>query len=49
MLSLSFRADLDRDVDLLTSRFGIDLVSVVLSGSRARGEARPESDVDVLP
>src|SRR5262245_53991204 len=41
-------ADLDRDVGLLESRFGHDLVSVVLFGSCARGEAQPESDIDLL-
>jgi predicted nucleotidyltransferase len=48
MLAPSLRADLDRYVEVLRSRFGADLVSVVLFGSRARGEERPESDVDVL-
>jgi predicted nucleotidyltransferase len=42
------RADLDRYVSLLGERFGDDLLSVVLFGSRARGETRPESDVDLL-
>jgi predicted nucleotidyltransferase len=41
-------ADLDRYVDALDRCFGADLVSVVVFGSWARGQARPESDVDVL-
>lgn len=42
------RADLDRYVEALGQRFGADLVSVILFGSRARGVARAESDIDVL-
>ncbi|MGH7390128.1 MAG: nucleotidyltransferase domain-containing protein [Candidatus Rokuibacteriota bacterium] len=42
------QADLGRYVDRLKGRFGADLVSVVLFGSRARGEAKPESDIDML-
>lgn len=41
-------ADLDRYVAALRRRFGADLVSVVLFGSWARGQARAESDIDVL-
>lgn len=41
-------ADLHRYVELLRARFGDDLVSVVLFGSRARDEARAESDADIL-
>ncbi|MGH7320337.1 MAG: nucleotidyltransferase domain-containing protein [Candidatus Rokuibacteriota bacterium] len=41
-------ADLHRYVKLLKARFGTDLISVVLFGSRARSEARAESDVDLL-
>jgi uncharacterized protein len=42
------RADLGRYVSLLDERFGVDLVSVVLFGSRARGRPHPESDIDLL-
>ena len=40
--------ELGRYVTVLEERFGVDLVSVVLFGSRARGTARPDSDVDLL-
>lgn len=43
-----WRAELDRYVELLSGRFGADLVSVVLFGSWAQGTARPDSDLDVL-
>jgi len=39
---------LRRYVELLKSEFGDDLVSVCLFGSVARGDFRPESDIDVL-
>jgi predicted nucleotidyltransferase len=48
MLPAALREDLSRYVHALERRFGSDLVSVVLFGSRARGEAGPESDIDVL-
>ena len=44
----SLSADLDRFLERLRAHFGARLVSVVLYGSRARGEARPESDLDLL-
>lgn len=40
--------DRRRYAALLERRSGPDLVSVVLFGSRARGEAKPEGDIDVL-
>ncbi|HEX9822514.1 MAG TPA: nucleotidyltransferase domain-containing protein [Methylomirabilota bacterium] len=40
--------DLRRYVEALGRHFGERLVSVVLFGSRARGEARSESDIDML-
>jgi hypothetical protein len=42
------RDDVDRYVAQLAERFGDRLVSVVLFGSRARGQAKAESDVDLL-
>lgn len=47
-LPVSLAGDLRRYVEVLGLRFGDRLVSVVLFGSRARGETRPESDIDVL-
>lgn len=44
----NWRVDLERFVHLLRERLRGDLVSVVLFGSRARGEARPDSDIDLL-
>lgn len=48
MPSAALHDDLDRYVAALQRRYGADLMSVVLFGSRARGEAKPESDIDVL-
>jgi hypothetical protein len=48
MTSPGWRADLDRFVRLLRERLRGDLVSVVLFGSRARGAARRDSDIDLL-
>lgn len=42
------RHDVGRFLELLKDRFGDNLVTVVVFGSRARGTERPESDVDVL-
>jgi predicted nucleotidyltransferase len=42
------RAALDAIVVALRDRFRDDLVAVWLYGSRARGESRPESDIDLL-
>lgn len=47
-LPASFVDDLRRYVEALGRHFGERLVSVVLFGSRARGEARSESDIDML-
>jgi predicted nucleotidyltransferase len=44
----TIQSDLERYVEILRREFGDRLVSVVLFGSRARGEARPESDIDLL-
>lgn len=48
MISEAVRAALDAYVLALQRRYADDLVSVVLFGSRARGDAKPESDIDVL-
>ena len=47
-LPVSFSEDLRRYVEACERRFGAALVSVVLFGSSARREAKPESDIDVL-
>lgn len=39
---------MERFVEVARARWGQDLMSVVLFGSWARREARPESDIDVL-
>lgn len=44
----ALRAAAERYTDLLRDAFGPRLVSVVLFGSVARGEARPDSDIDLL-
>ena len=43
-----YREILELLLDSLKQRFGNDLVSVVVYGSVARGEARADSDVDLL-
>ena len=47
-MSIDLTPDLDRFVTALDERFGADLVSVVLFGSRARGTAWSDSDLDLL-
>lgn len=47
-MPLDLSHELDRYVTALEERFGADLVSVVLFGSRARGTAGPDSDLDLL-
>jgi uncharacterized protein len=47
-LAAQLSSELRRYVEALERRFGGRLVSVVLFGSRARGEAGPESDIDAL-
>ena len=48
MLPPTIAQDLQCFLRVLHSRYGEDLVSVVLFGSWARGEARAESDIDLL-
>ena len=48
MLPPAIAQDLQCFLRILHSRCGEDLVSVVLFGSWARGEARAESDIDLL-
>jgi predicted nucleotidyltransferase len=48
MLPPAIAQDLPCFLRVLHSRYGEDLVSVVLFGSWARGEARAESDIDLL-
>lgn len=43
-----YGAALEVLLELMLDRFGSDLVSFVLYGSVARGQARPESDIDLL-
>jgi len=47
-LSKQETAALQTFVHILQDRFGRQLVDVLLFGSKARGEARADSDVDVL-
>ncbi|QXD16414.1 nucleotidyltransferase domain-containing protein [Rhodocaloribacter litoris] len=44
----SIRQALDEARQRLEALYGDRLVQAILYGSRARGEARPDSDVDVL-
>src|SRR6266852_3605778 len=48
MLPPAIAQDLQCFLRVLHSRYGEDLVSVVLFGSWARGAARAESDIDLL-
>ena len=48
MLPAAIAQDLQHFLRVLHSRYGEDLVSVVLFGSWARGDARAESDIDLL-
>ena len=43
-----YRTVLTKLVESLLKKFGDDLISVVLYGSVARGEARPDSDIDLI-
>ena len=47
-LSRQERAALEAYVAMLQARFGHQLVDVLLFGSKARGDAGPSSDIDVL-
>ena len=47
-ISRAFRAAAERYTGLLKDALGDNLVSVVLFGSVARGEARSDSDIDLL-
>lgn len=43
-----FQAIVDRFTDLAEEQIGDNLISLVLYGSVARGDAGPESDIDIL-
>jgi predicted nucleotidyltransferase len=42
------QAIIDVVLDLLRAEFGADLEGVLVGGSRVRGEAGPNSDLDVV-
>ena len=44
----TYKALLDRFVSLVQQVFGEQVISIVLYGSVARGDAQPESDIDML-
>ena len=48
MVPAEIARELERFVEVARARWAQDLISVVLFGSWARGEARAESDIDVL-
>jgi hypothetical protein len=48
MVPVAIESDLKRFLRLLQSRWGEQLVSIVLFGSWARGSTRAESDIDLL-
>ena len=48
MVPVAIERDLQCFLRLLQSRWGEQLMSVVLFGSGARGEAKAESDIDLL-
>jgi predicted nucleotidyltransferase len=48
MLPIALEKDLQHFVSILQAEWGDALVSVVLFGSRARGDAKATSDIDLL-